>query len=79
LQAEHIADLAGRKEINLDARRRDADAIDRVQVGKAGLHALGEPVLDQLVDDDQVLGVKNDAGRVAVVEADQLALLETYG
>lgn len=75
-QAKHVADLAGGQEIDLDARRRDAYPFLGMEVGETGVHPFGEPVFDQLVDDDEILRIEDDPRRVAMVETDQMALLE---
>jgi hypothetical protein len=41
--------------------------------------SLIEPVLDKLVEQHEILGIEDDARRIAMMEADQLVALEMGG
>lgn len=67
---------AGCEKFAFDLDRWEPKPLDHVKLGEVDTEALIKPILDKFVEQHEVLRIKHDSRRVAVMESDLFVIFE---
>lgn len=73
---QYVTYPARRKKVTLDARHWNTNAFSSDLFHNADIETFSEPVFYQLVEEDKVLRIEDNPGRVAMVESNEFVAFE---